>query len=135
MTTRTGNGRTRLVASAAGRGSGPAVHAVCRTRVLVDEHGWVTIRSRDDKHGFMNTYKPGSVVELDLGNGKVLTDYDALTIAETVVDCSIVYLVSTAATGGRPVIENGTAYNADGVLHLMRLAIDRLAADRAAAEC
>ncbi|QDN58713.1 hypothetical protein [Streptomyces sp. S1D4-20] len=133
MTTRTGYGRPRLVASAAGRG--PAVHKRYRMRLRVDERGWVSPRSADDKHGFMDTYEPGTVVELDIGVGCCLRDYDAVLIAECVSQCAAVYLVSSAATGTAPCIEGGCAYNADGVLDLIRMAIDHVSAHRDAHKC
>ncbi|MFF3660055.1 hypothetical protein [Streptomyces olivochromogenes] len=133
MTTRTGTGRPRLVAAATGRG--PAVHARYRMRLRVDKRGWVTPRSADDPNGFMDVYEPGTVVELDLGTGCVIADYDAVQIAECVSRCEAVYLVSAAAIGARPRIEGGFAYNADGVLHLLRMAIDHVSARRDAHEC
>jgi hypothetical protein len=133
MTTRTGNGRPRLVASAAGRA--PAVHLRYRMRLQVDPNGWVKPRSADDRHGFMETYKPGTVVEVDLGMASVLTDYDALFIAESLAQCKDVYLISAAADGSRPHVERGTAFNADGVLYVLRRAIERVAAGRDTPAC
>lgn len=123
MTTRTG--RPRLVSSAAGRG--PAVRARYRIRLRVDERGWVSPRSADDRHGFMNVYAPGTIAELDLGMGTALQDYDAVQIANSVRKCAVVYLVSSAATGATPQVEGGCAYNADGVLDLLRRAIEHVA--------
>ncbi|MFI6662526.1 hypothetical protein ACIBL8_44275 [Streptomyces sp. NPDC050523] len=133
MSTRIGNGRPRLVASAAGRG--PTVRNRYRMRLRVDERGWVSPRSADDKHGFMDVYEPGTVVELDVGMGSALMDYDAVQIAECVSRCATVYLVSSAATGAAPRIEGGCAYNADGVLNLLRMAIDHVSAHRDAHKC
>ncbi|MET8134659.1 hypothetical protein ABZV24_22350 [Streptomyces sp. NPDC005251] len=133
MNAPTGYGRPRLVASAAGRG--PAVHTRYRMRLRVDQRGWVSPRSADDPHEFMNTYEPGTVVELDLGMGCVLADYDAVQIAERVSLCAAVHLVSAAATGAKPCIDHGSAYNADGVLELLRMAIDHVSAHRDAHKC
>jgi hypothetical protein len=135
MTTRNGYGRPRPVASAAGRAPGPAVHTLCRVRLQVDSHGFVKPRSLDDRRGYIDTYQPGTSVELDFGQGTALMEYDAVAIAEAVAACDAVYLVSTAAYGARPHVECGAAFNADGVLHLMRLAIDHLAARRTEATC
>lgn len=133
MTTGTGYSRPRVVASKAG--GGPSVRKRYRTRLRVDARGWVSPRSADDRHGFMNVYEPGTVVELDIGIGSVLRDYDAVQIAESVSRCAAVYLISAAATGARPHIEGGCAYNADGVLDLLRRAIDHVSAHRDAHEC
>jgi hypothetical protein len=105
-------------------------------RLRVDERGWVCPQMAGHlDRSVMNYYKPGTVVELDFGHGTVLTDYNAALIAATVAQCATVHLVSRSATGDRPHIEGGVAYNADGVLHLMRLAIERLAADRDPTTC
>ncbi|MCX5522971.1 hypothetical protein OG342_08865 [Streptomyces bobili] len=133
MTTRTGSGRPHLVASAVTRG--PVVRARYRMRLRVDGMGFVQPRSADDRTGFMNTYAPGTIAELDFGMGRVLADYDAVLIAETVSRCATVHLLSRAATGERPHIEHGTAYNADGVLYLMSQAIEHVAARRGNPEC
>ncbi|MFC8408550.1 hypothetical protein ACFUG9_34045 [Streptomyces griseoincarnatus] len=132
MSTRTETGFPRL-ASAAGRG--PAVHIRCRLRLKVDSRGWVQARSADDRSGLLSRYRPGTVVEIDLGNGHALHDFDARLIADAVAQCGAVDLVSAAADGSRPHVEYGTAYNADGALHLLRLAIDRAAHDRGASAC
>ncbi|MFD7003950.1 hypothetical protein ACFWA5_48950 [Streptomyces mirabilis] len=133
MTTRTGNGRPRLVASATGRG--PVVRTRLQLRLRVDERGWVTPDSADDLRKGLNTYAPGTVLELNLGKGSCLTDYNAVRIAEYVSRCATVYLLSSAATGDRPHIEGGCAYNADGVLDLIRMAIDHVSAHRDAHKC
>lgn len=124
MTTRTGNSRPRLVN---GTGRGPAVHTRYRLRLKVDELGWVTPRSADERHGFIDQYAPGTVVEIDMGAGTALRGYEAVEIAVAVAQCGAVYLISAAACGQPPAIEHGTAYNADGVLDLMRQAIDHVA--------
>ncbi|MER7838437.1 hypothetical protein ABTY98_21745 [Streptomyces sp. NPDC096040] len=133
MTTRHGNRGPRLALVA---GRSPAVHFRYRLRLKVDAHGWIAARSADDRHGFIDTYAPGSVVEIDLGMGSLLTDYDAVLIAEAVSRCSEVYLISSAACGEPPHVEGGCAHNPDGVLVLMRQAIeDAAAADRGTPAC
>ncbi|CAM5714760.1 hypothetical protein SVIOM342S_07642 [Streptomyces violaceorubidus] len=100
-----------------------------------DSRGWVLPRSFDDRRGFLPTYRPGTVVEIDLGRGRALRHYDAERIAEAVAQCHTVHLVSALAGGDWPHIEHGTAYNADGALHLLRLAIGRAAHLRSASAC
>ncbi|MFE4697143.1 hypothetical protein ACFRIC_08635 [Streptomyces sp. NPDC056738] len=131
MTTRTGYGRPRLVASAAGRG--PAVSARFRVRPRVEKDGRVLAR---DLNGYgLPTYPAGSEVEIDLRHGTWLIDYDAALIAESVRACSVVLLVSDKADGSSARCEQGTAYNADGVLVVLRAAIERCAARASAATC
>ncbi|MFJ3024075.1 hypothetical protein ACIPH4_24485 [Streptomyces tendae] len=132
MSTRTNNGIPRSASSA---GRGPAVHLNYRLRLRVDSRGWILPRSFDDRRGFLTTYRPGTVVEIDLGRGRALRHYDAERIAEAVAQCHTVHLVSTLAGGEWPHIEHGTAYNADGALHLLRLAIGRAAHLRGASAC
>lgn len=133
MTTRPGNGRPRLVAPATGRG--PAVRLRCRLQLRVDQHGCILPRSIDDRSGLMPVYQAGVGVEVDLGKGRCLTHYDADLIAESLAKCAEVHLVSTEAYGERPHIENGTAYNADGALLVLRWAIERAAGRRDAPAC
>ncbi|MFF4356899.1 hypothetical protein [Streptomyces sp. NPDC001604] len=133
MTTRTGNGRPRLVASAAGRG--PAVDVRCRLRLKVDRYGCIQPRSIDSRSGLMNIYGTGAVVEVDLGRGSCLTYYDADLIAENLAKCAAIHIVSTEAYGERPRIERGTAYNADGAVVVLRWAIERAARRRGATAC
>lgn len=131
MTSRTGYGRPRLVASAAGRG--PAVRTRFRIRPLIDKSG--RIHPRDlDGYG-LPKYPAGSEAEIDLRHGKWLINYDAALIAESVRACSVVHLVSDAAYGGDAHHEDGTAYNADGVLVALRAAIERCAARASATSC
>ncbi|MEU5097595.1 hypothetical protein [Streptomyces sp. NPDC020996] len=132
MTARTAHGRPRLIN---GTRQGPAVHTRYRLRLRVDHRGFVQPRSADDPKGFMPQYQPGTVVEIDTGQGRVLLDYDAVCIAEQVAHCAAVHLVSSAANGSRPHIQNGAAHNADGVLHLLHLAIERVASHRGAPAC
>ncbi|MFE6194123.1 hypothetical protein [Streptomyces sp. NPDC057838] len=132
MTSRTSNGAPR---PATGAGRGPAVEIRYRLRLRVDSRGWVLARSFDDRRGFISTYAPGTVVEIDLGRGHALRHYDAARIAEAVAHCQAVYLVSAVASGEWPHIEYGTAFNADGALQLLRLAIDRAVYLRGASAC
>jgi hypothetical protein len=83
----------------------------------------------------MNIYEAGAVVEVDFGKGTCLTHYNADMIAENLARCSAVHLISTEAYGARPVIEHGTAYNADGVLLVMRWAIERARERRSSSAC
>ncbi|WP_326787852.1 hypothetical protein [Streptomyces sp. NBC_00151] len=131
MTSRTGYGRPRLVASAAGRG--PAVHARYRVRPRVEKDGRIAPRDLDG-YGLPN-YPAGSEVEIDLRHGTWLISYDAALIAESVRACSVVHLVSDKADGGNARYEDGTAYNANGVLVVLRAAIERCAARSSAATC
>lgn len=132
MSARRSNGRPRLVDGAR---RGPAVHFRYQLRLQVKERGWIAPRSTDDPRGFIEQYAPGSVVEIDLGMGCALMDYDAVQIAEAVAQCGAVYLVSSAACGQPPHVEGGCAYNADGAMTLLRKAIDHVAAHRSTPAC
>ncbi|MFD7001910.1 hypothetical protein ACFWA5_38070 [Streptomyces mirabilis] len=133
MTTRTGYGRPRLVAEATGRG--PAVHIRYRVRLHVDKYGIVQPRPAGHPDGLLPRYQRGAVVEVHTGNGSCIAGYNAAIIAESFKNCSAVYLISDVAEGHAPVMELGTAYNAEGVLRLLSAAIERAAASRDTAAC
>lgn len=104
-------------------------------RLHVDKHGIVQPRPVGRPDRLLPIYRPGAVVEVDTGQGTCLADYHAEIIAESLHACSTVHLISDAADGSAPVIEHGTAFNADGVLRLLRQAIERAAAARGNAAC
>jgi hypothetical protein len=135
MTTRTGYGRPRLVASAAGRG--PAVHIRYRVRLHVDKYGIVQPRPAGHPDGLLPLYQQGAVVEVHTGNGSCIAGYNAAIIAESLKNCAEVYLISDIAEGHTPVLEleHDTAYTAEGVLRLLSRAIERAAAARDTAAC
>lgn len=133
MTTRTGNGRPRLIASATGRG--PVVHIRYRVRLHVDKHGIVQPRPAERPEGLLPLYQQGAVVEVHIGNGSCIAGYNAVIIAESLKNCAEVYLISDVAEGHAPVMEHGTAYNAEGVLRLLNAAIERATASRGTTAC
>jgi hypothetical protein len=132
VTTRQGDCPPRLALVAR---RGPAVHSRCRLRLKVDEHGWITARSADDRHGFIDTYAPGATVEIDLGQGVALAGYVAMEIAQAVSQCRDVYLISAKAWGEAPGIDGGVAFNADGCLTLLRAAIGEAASRQSPDTC
>ncbi|MET8098133.1 hypothetical protein ABZV29_16885 [Streptomyces sp. NPDC005236] len=133
MNAPTGYGRPRLVASAAGRG--PAVHARYRVRLLVDKYGIVQPRPAGRPDGLLPIYQQGAVAEVHIGNGTCIAGYNADIIAESFKDCDAVHLISDAAEGHAPVLDHGTAYNAEDVLRLLSEAIEQAAASRGTAAC
>lgn len=96
MTTHTGNGRPRLVASAAGRG--PAVRSVVALR-LRSFHSFVGLPSPTQQYGGIERYPVGTVLRIDIGDAHHCSGWTADLLAGAVRDCAVVEVIGTDPYG------------------------------------
>ncbi|MFK0125551.1 hypothetical protein ACIQSP_19825 [Streptomyces nigra] len=117
MTGRTGYGRPRLVASAAGRG--PAVRAEHRHK-LPTEHGVI-------RPGFIHPetyrpYPPGAHVVLDVGAGERMYVYEARQLGQALAHCASITVTGTTESSWTGVDEFGLAHGLTAIADVIRQA-------------